>query len=108
MRFIRRFTDLRRGDVAVAGGKGANLGELTRAGLPVPPGFVLTTAAYRAFVASSGIAEQVLALADLPADAEPAAYEEPARRIRELFVAAPVPDDIATELRAARSALGPA
>ena len=50
MSYVVRFADLGRGDIAVAGGKGANLGELTRAGLPVPPGFVLTTAAYRAFV----------------------------------------------------------
>ena len=35
-----------RGDVALAGGKGANLGELVRAGFPVPPGFVITTEAY--------------------------------------------------------------
>jgi len=37
MSYVVRFADLGRGDVAVAGGKGANLGELTRAGLPVPP-----------------------------------------------------------------------
>ena len=48
MSYVMRFAELGRGDIAVAGGKGANLGELTRAGLPVPPGFVLTTAAYRA------------------------------------------------------------
>jgi pyruvate,water dikinase len=106
MRYIRPFADLARGDLADAGGKGANLGELTRAGLPVPPGFVLTTAAYQAFVA--GIGDEVLRLADLPRDAEPAAYDEPAHRIHALFVGAPVPDDIAAELRVARAALGPA
>jgi rifampicin phosphotransferase len=105
MRFIRRFDELGRDDVASAGGKGANLGELTRAGLPVPPGYVLTTAAYRAFVESSGIGEQVLALADVPRDAQPAAYEEPAARIRALFASANVPEDIARELLAARAEL---
>jgi hypothetical protein len=53
MPLIRRLDELGRGDIDVAGGKGANLGELVRAGLPVPPGFVLTTAAYRRFVAST-------------------------------------------------------
>src|SRR5215210_8068394 len=106
MRFIRRFDELGRGDLAAAGGKGANLGELTRAGLPVPPGFVLITDAYRAFVA--GIDDEVLRLAALPHDADPAAYDEPARRIHALFTTTPVPDDIAAELRAARTALGPA
>ncbi|NMO18677.1 phosphoenolpyruvate synthase [Pyxidicoccus fallax] len=40
------FDALSREDVPLAGGKGANLGELTRAGLPVPPGFVVTAAAF--------------------------------------------------------------
>jgi pyruvate,water dikinase len=42
------------------GGKGANLGELTRAGFPVPPGFCVTTAAYREFVQTSGEFEGLL------------------------------------------------
>ena len=37
-RYVAAFEDLGRVGVAVAGGKGANLGEMTRAGLPVPPG----------------------------------------------------------------------
>lgn len=93
MRYVRHLADLGRGDLATAGGKGANLGELVRAGLPVPPGVVLTTAAYWAFVASSGIGDRLLALADVVLDAAPAAYEEPSRRIRALFAAAPVLDD---------------
>src|SRR3974377_286081 len=42
------------------GGKGANLGELTRAGFPVPPGFCVTTAAYRDFVRASGALDALL------------------------------------------------
>ncbi|MGZ3438388.1 MAG: PEP/pyruvate-binding domain-containing protein, partial [Polyangia bacterium] len=45
---IAWFDELSRGDVTIAGGKGANLGELARAGLPVPPGFVVTAPAYLA------------------------------------------------------------
>ena len=37
--------------LAIAGGKGTNLAELARAGFEVPPGFIVTTAAYQAFVA---------------------------------------------------------
>src|SRR5438067_1221028 len=48
------------------GGKGANLGELTRAGFPVPPGFCVTTAAYRDFVRTSTELEGLLdALAEV-------------------------------------------
>jgi pyruvate,water dikinase len=44
---VRPIEALGAADLDVAGGKGANLGELKRAGLPVPAGFVLTTEAYR-------------------------------------------------------------
>jgi len=47
---LRWFEALGRSDVASAGGKGASLGELIRAGVAVPPGFVVTTAAYRLFM----------------------------------------------------------
>jgi pyruvate,water dikinase len=53
--YARWFEQLSRDDVAIAGGKGANLGEMTRAGLPVPPGFVLLAAAYHAFVQETGL-----------------------------------------------------
>jgi pyruvate,water dikinase len=48
--YIRWFDQLGKDDTPIAGGKGANLGEMTRAGLPVPPGFVVTAEAYRSFV----------------------------------------------------------
>ena len=53
--YVRWFTDLRKTDVAIAGGKGANLGEMTAAGLPVPPGFVVLASAYHAFAEASGL-----------------------------------------------------
>jgi len=60
------FDRLGRGDVAFAGGKGANLGELTAAGLPVPPGFVVGAAAYAAFCEDTGLRGRIAArLADL-------------------------------------------
>src|SRR3954447_18582066 len=76
MRYITQLAHRGRGDIAVAGGKGANLGELTRAGLPVPPGFVLTTAAYRAVVDGRG------------------------------FPSRPIPQDMAREITEAWTALG--
>jgi pyruvate,water dikinase len=47
---IRWLTELDQASLAEAGGKGANLGEMTRAGLPVPPGFVVTASAYRSLL----------------------------------------------------------
>lgn len=47
---MRRFEEVGKDDVPIAGDKGANLGELARAGVAVPPGFVVTTDVYRTFV----------------------------------------------------------
>ncbi|HEV2654502.1 MAG TPA: PEP/pyruvate-binding domain-containing protein, partial [Ktedonobacteraceae bacterium] len=44
------------------GGKGASLAKLAQAGLPVPPGFHITTAAYRSFVEENGLQESILAV----------------------------------------------
>lgn len=61
-RYIRFLNEIGAQDLALVGGKGANLGEMTRAGLPVPPGFCLTADAYRDFIAAAGLAA-LLALA---------------------------------------------
>ncbi len=56
---VRDFGRLSRADVAYAGGKGANLGELTAAGLPVPPGFVIGAPAYAAFCDQGGLRDRI-------------------------------------------------
>ena len=84
----RPLASLRAADVAVAGGKGANLGELIVAGFAVPEGFVLTTDAYRAAARAAGID---------PAD--PASAKE---RLR----ASPLPPEVDQAAREAYRALG--
>ena len=80
-----------------AGGKGANLGELVRAGFPVPPGFVVTTAAYDLVLARSGLGGRLPGLlAEAPGGAA----------VRAALLAAPVPDELAGALRAAYRELG--
>src|SRR5690606_5866413 len=54
--------ELTKADVPIAGGKGANLGELRHAGFPVPPGFVVTAASYLRVLDEGGIREKVLEL----------------------------------------------
>lgn len=83
------------------GGKGASLVTMTEAGMPVPPGFVITTAAYDAFVESAGIRAHILeALEGLDAE-DPAAVEHAAAQIREEICAKPVPDRLRQATRAA-------
>lgn len=80
------------------GGKGANLGELTRAGLPVPPGFCITTEAY----------QQIAELADLGTLLDELASKEGQTRsneiaaaIRERLLQVPFPQELADAVRAA-------
>src|SRR5271168_1599671 len=93
------------GDLALVGGKGANLGELVRAGLPVPQAFVVTTTAYRTFIEENGlVAEILLALEGLDYDSH-AEIDARARGIRERLMAAPVDPAIEAAVRAAYARL---
>ena len=83
---------LGRADLSLAGGKGANLGELVQAGFPVPPGFVITTEAYRDYVATTGIGQT------LP-------HAPDAAAARALFDA-PIPEALAEAITDAYRALG--
>src|SRR3712207_1857572 len=105
--YTKRFDEVGKDDVALAGGKGANLGELSRAGLPVPPGFVLTTEAYDAFVESNGIGGEIVDLASAPRAEDPAAFEQVSERIHALFSGGQVSEDMAGEIRDAYQRLAP-
>lgn len=59
LRTIGSLADFGMGDVEAAGGKGAALGELLRHGFPVPPGFLLTTVAYRSLLADTELGEAI-------------------------------------------------
>jgi pyruvate,water dikinase len=83
-----------------AGGKGANLARLTRAGFDVPPGFILSTEAYRTFVMANSLQTVIQsALENLSVD-DPRALEQASARIRAAFSAGNMPDEIHTALLA--------
>src|SRR5207253_3127864 len=91
------------------GGKGASLARLAAAGLPVPPGFHITTAAYRRFVTENGLQEKILAavsgVSAATAD-QPATLEEASRQIGQIFADGVMPDDVAKAIRQAYAGLG--
>ncbi len=98
---VRRFTDLRKRDVDFAGGKGANLGELTRAGLPVPPDFVIGAPAYVAFCEARGLRARIASeLEALDVD-DTTALGEVSAHVREMILAEPLPGWLEDEIRAA-------
>ena len=92
-------------DRAVVGGKGASLGELGRAGLPVPPGFVVTVAAFdRALRVADPAGTVGAALTALPAD-DTATIERAAAEMRARITAVPLPADLAAAVTEAYAAL---
>ncbi len=80
-------------DLDSVGGKGASLGEMTAAGLPVPPGFVVTAGTYREFIESTGIAEELFAAVDVDAE-DSAALAEAEAAAKELVLGTEMPADL--------------
>ena len=91
---VRWFQDLTRSDIGAVGGKGANLGEMTRAGLPVPPGFVVTVDAYRRFAEANALDAQVAErLARLNVD-DSDQLRATSDALQSFVRRAPIPDDV--------------
>jgi phosphohistidine swiveling domain-containing protein len=101
MRLVCSLAEFGQGDGALAGGKGANLGELLQAGLPVPPGFVVTTAAYRHFVAANSLQLEIERLAQAAPPDDMTALTGAANAIGALFATAIMPPETATAIREA-------
>ncbi len=88
-------------DFNTVGGKGANLGEMIGAGLPVPGGFVVLTGAYDRFVEANGLSALIDGLLSGVAPDDIGALDEATGRIRQAFSDAPIPVEVAREIRAA-------
>ena len=103
---IRPFHEIGRTDVALVGGKGANLGEMTRAGLPIPPGFVITIEGYHRTYAQPAIAAEIgPKLASLTVN-DPGALQRQATELRRLAEGAELPADVRDQIVAAYRTLG--
>jgi len=88
-------------DLPLVGGKAGKLGELVREGLPVPPGFVLTTEAYQEFVDQTALRTEIpAALASIRAD-QPDSIEGASHRIRHAFETVPFPAELQQEIESA-------
>ncbi|MCC7451575.1 MAG: hypothetical protein IT324_29480 [Anaerolineae bacterium] len=103
--FIMSLPDSSAG-LSQVGGKGTSLARLAAAGLPVPPGFHVTTAAYRRFVADHGLQEQILAAVSAATPDQPTTLEEASSQIGKRFVQRAMPDDIAEAICRAYAGLG--
>ena len=101
------FEELSKEDVPLVGGKNANLGEMTRAKIPVPPGFAITAYAYQEFITQTGIAEKIYKIIDETVTDvnDPKQYEEASKKIRTLIESTPMLPDIEKAIRKAYNQL---
>ena len=97
------FESLRRTDIPLVGGKNANLGEMTSAGIPVPPGFAITAYSYKKFIEETGIAAKIYEIIGqtVTNPSDPAQYEIASKKIRELIESTPMPKDIENAIKSA-------
>ena len=102
--FIIFFNNINSSDLLKVGGKGANLGELTKAGFEVPPGFCLTTKAFTAFIAKA-TEDIYLRLNDVSPD-NLEHLRDVGRSIRSYLSGVPVPEGIEKALVEAWKNLG--
>jgi pyruvate,water dikinase len=96
-RRVTRIHAVGRDDLELAGGKGANLGELMRAGFPVPDGFIVSTEAYATVVEDAALADVITA---------GLAARDDGATIRAAFENVTIPDGLAAAIIAAYTDLG--
>ncbi|EKF85690.1 phosphoenolpyruvate synthase [Methanobacterium formicicum] len=105
MEYVEFFEELKKEDVDIAGGKGANLGELTQAGIPVPPGFVITSATYQKFMDETGITQEILDILNALDVNNNKELQESARKIKNIIINTEIPDEISSLIIEAYNAL---
>ncbi|RLE86833.1 MAG: phosphoenolpyruvate synthase, partial [Thermoprotei archaeon] len=103
-KIILWFEELTKDDVPLVGGKNANLGEMLRAGIPVPPGFAVTAYAYKRFIEETGIKDKIYEILRKhvkPGASAPEDYMDASKEIRALIESTPMPKDIEEAIRRA-------
>jgi len=90
----------------LVGGKGASLARMAAAGLPVPPGFQITTHAYRRFVSESRLEDAILSAAAQASADNPATLERASAQIQSLLAQSTIPPDVAALIERSYGELG--
>jgi len=92
--FIKNFLELTKKNVAVAGGKGASLGEMTNAKIPVPPGYVLLASAFDKFLEETDLTQEVAAILGKINYSDINVVDGASAKIRGLIMSAAMPRDL--------------
>src|SRR3990167_1191749 len=96
--FIKTFKQLNKKSVSEAGGKGASLGELTAAGIPVPPGFVVLASAFDQFLKETDLDVEIESILKKVSHKDINSVEKASEKIRAMIAGAKMPKDRADEI----------
>src|SRR5215469_6337101 len=99
MEVVRNLRDLNKRDTVLAGGKGASLGEMTQAGIPVPPGFVVLSTAFDIFLEEPDLNVEIASVLRAVDHKELPAVENASARIQSLILGADFPKDVVDEVQ---------
>jgi pyruvate,water dikinase len=100
------FKEVGKKDIPLVGGKGANLGEMTQAQIPVPPGFIVTAHTYTRFLEQAGLRPTIQKLLSPLDYNDSARLQKVSEEIKSLIRSTPVPQQIAAEIKKAYRELG--
>ncbi len=100
------FNEVTKDDIPTVGGKGANLGEMTNAGIPVPPGFIVTAAAYFDFIKRNALEGKIRALLGPVNVHDSRQLQQAAEKIQALIKETPMPAATARAIEEAYVKMG--
>src|SRR3989338_642958 len=97
--FLKWFSQISKSSVSEAGGKGASLGEMTRAGIPVPPGFVVLASAFDRFLQETEMDEEMEVILKKVKPKDISSVDKASAEIRDMIAREKMPKDLEVEIR---------
>ncbi len=105
-KYLLWFEEVHKEDVGLVGGKGANLGEMINAHIPVPPGFIVTSTAYYEFIKKAGISEKIRELLQGIDVDDSKQLQRVAERIQQVMFTAILPRELQDAIKQAYVTMG--
>jgi len=96
--YVLWFSDIKKDNVPIVGGKGANLGEMFNIGLPIPPGFVVTTFAFKKFLDENKLWDKIIEILKNTNVEEYESLKKASDLIQSLILSSKVPKDVEEEI----------
>lgn len=104
--YTLEFNEVDKHDLAKVGGKGANLGEMTQAGFPVPPGFIIPSQAYFQFLEENDFRKQIKHVLSATNTAHPRELQQASEKIRKLLEKGKIPQELIKEVQGRYKKMG--